>query len=156
MNFNKRIVYLIDNLCNGNKKKFSENTGIPYTTVSEYYSGKKNDPQISFINKILNHYKNVNALWLITGVGEFFNNGVNVDLNSRVGSGVNSGVDSPISSPISSPTKNICLECSKKDGIIEVLREQIADLKADKRELYNILTGGGTAEEQTPYNKQTG
>ena len=70
MNFSDRLTQLIDNQYNGNKKKFSESTRIPYTSVVEYTKGVKKDPKLSLINKIQDSNINVNALWLLTGRGE--------------------------------------------------------------------------------------
>jgi phage repressor protein C with HTH and peptisase S24 domain len=70
MLFNERINLLIGDLYQGNKKKFSQATGIPYTTVVEYSSGKNTDPKMSLLEKILDVHKNVNPSWLLTGSGE--------------------------------------------------------------------------------------
>ena len=63
--FWNRFAYLVDYKCSGNKKKFSELTHIPYTSVVEYYKGKKTDPQISLINKIVNTFEDVDVNWLV-------------------------------------------------------------------------------------------
>ncbi|MCT4638921.1 MAG: hypothetical protein N4A72_14565 [Bacteroidales bacterium] len=141
MDFKTRIRYLIDNLCDGNKKKFSIATEIPYTSVSEYHSGKKTDPKLSLIIKILNTYKNVNALWLITGKGEI------------------EGKDT-MKSTISTTTKQNDSSNDDKDKVIELLLEQITELKQDKEDLKRInnhLLGISNADNQgNKDNESTG
>ena len=69
MSFSDRLTQLIDSQYNRNKKKFSELTGIAYTSVVEYTKGVKKDPKLSLINKIQSSNINVNTLWLLTGEG---------------------------------------------------------------------------------------
>jgi len=66
MSFTDRLSQVIEHQCNGHKKKFSELSGIPYSTLVEYLSGRKKDPKLSMLSKI----KNVNAFWLLYGEGE--------------------------------------------------------------------------------------
>lgn len=61
MDFTSKINYILENQYSGDKKKMSENTGIPYSTLVEYLAGKKQDPKLSLLSKI----KNVNAFWLL-------------------------------------------------------------------------------------------
>jgi hypothetical protein len=67
-NFNDRVLKLIDHYTNGDKKAFSEKTGIKYSTLVEYCSGKKTDPKMSFLSRIVLTYRDVDAFWLITGI----------------------------------------------------------------------------------------
>ena len=78
--FSNRLVQIIDFQTNGNKKKFAELTGIPYSTVVEYAKGIKKDPKLSLLTKI----KNVNADWLLTGNGspDISHAGSNVELDA--------------------------------------------------------------------------
>ena len=62
-----RLLDVIQKATNGDKKEFSRRTQIPYSTLVEYCSGVKNDPKLSFINKILVTF-DVDAFWLITGI----------------------------------------------------------------------------------------
>lgn len=64
--FSVRFSKIIDFQADGNKKKFAEITGIPYSTVVEYSKGIKKDPKLSLLTKI----KNVNAEWLLRGIGD--------------------------------------------------------------------------------------
>jgi phage repressor protein C with HTH and peptisase S24 domain len=69
MDFRERLLELIDIQYDGNKKKFANATGIPYTSVVEYTTGVKKDPKLSLINKIQETVENVNATWLTSGKG---------------------------------------------------------------------------------------
>ena len=54
-----------------NNQKASElamNIGVNRATISHILSGR-NKPSIDFLEKLLNVYPNINANWLITGVG---------------------------------------------------------------------------------------
>ena len=82
--FSKRLEKIIDLQTGGNKKKFAELTNIPYSTLIEYVNGIKKDPKLSLLVKI----KNVNAEWLVYGIGdpEIYNpNDRNYQLDTLLG-----------------------------------------------------------------------
>lgn len=59
-----------------NNQKASElanNIGVNRATISHILSGR-NKPSIDFLEKLLHVYPNINANWLITGVGN-----INID-----------------------------------------------------------------------------
>ena len=65
-----------------NNQKASElamNIGVNRATISHILSGR-NKPSIDFLEKLLHVYPNINANWLITGVGNI--NLEHVDSNS--------------------------------------------------------------------------
>ncbi|MEP3388747.1 MAG: hypothetical protein ABJO02_11195 [Reichenbachiella sp.] len=70
MDFNTRFLQIIDNQCGGNKKKFSELTNIPYTTVIDYANSLVNDPKISLIIKIMDAIPSISLHWLVRGEGQ--------------------------------------------------------------------------------------
>lgn len=59
----KRIIYLIDNYCDGSQQKFVEKTGINKGSVSQYVNGK-NLPSDINIDKIAAAF-NVDPGWLL-------------------------------------------------------------------------------------------
>ena len=64
-----------------NSKKASElasNIGVNRATISHILSGR-NKPSIDFLEKLLNVYPNLNANWLITGVGS-----IHLDLDDDI------------------------------------------------------------------------
>ena len=68
--FSNRLEKVIDLQAGGNKKKYSQISGIPYSTLIEYTKGIKKDPKLSMLVKI----KNVNAEWLVYGIGDPLSN----------------------------------------------------------------------------------
>ena len=48
--------------------KLAENIDVNRATISHILSGR-NKPSIEFLKKLLNNYSDLNANWLITGVG---------------------------------------------------------------------------------------
>lgn len=50
---------------------FADEIGVQRSSVSHILSGR-NNPSFDFIQKILQRYKNLNAEWLIMGVGDIY------------------------------------------------------------------------------------
>ena len=48
--------------------EFADNIGVNRATISHILSGR-NKPSIDFFQKLLSAYSNLNANWLITGIG---------------------------------------------------------------------------------------
>ena len=48
--------------------EFADNIGVNRATISHLLSGR-NKPSIDFLQKLLRAYPNLNANWLITGIG---------------------------------------------------------------------------------------
>ncbi len=66
-------IQLIIKANNESPSSFADKIGIQRSSLSHVISGR-NKPSLDFLSKIINHYPNVNASWLITGVtreGEF-------------------------------------------------------------------------------------
>tara|TARA_B100000927_G_scaffold64336_1_gene50668 strand:+ start:360 stop:662 length:303 start_codon:yes stop_codon:yes gene_type:complete len=55
-------------LNNQKASELAKNIGVNRATISHILSGR-NKPSIDFLEKLLNVYPNINANWLITGVG---------------------------------------------------------------------------------------
>jgi len=51
----------------------ADNIGVNRATISHILSGR-NKPSIDFLEKLLNTYPNINANWLISGIGYMQNN----------------------------------------------------------------------------------
>lgn len=65
---NERIRAVL-NYSEMNKKKFSEKLGIAASTVGDVILNKKG-PGVSFIQRIVESFPEINALWLICGKGD--------------------------------------------------------------------------------------
>jgi transcriptional regulator with XRE-family HTH domain len=132
MTFSEKIQYLVENLSDGKIISFSRETGISYTTLQEYYHGKKKNPQLSFINKILDRYDNVNALWLIRNEENPF-----------------LPVEKPDTAPdVKGINPNLLLrelmkvkkeEIDSLKEFIQSLQQEIIELREDKTQLKNLL-----------------
>ena len=150
MAFTERFAYLVEELTNGNMSEFSKRTGISYTSVNEHYKGIKTNPKISFLNKLINSFENINTEWLVTGKGQPFNVGVH---NTRLsykelkeGNQVNHKDLSNIQEENSGYNINECPLCVEKNkrlkdlsDIIKNLNTIIDDLKDDKAYLKKRL-----------------
>tara|TARA_B100000900_G_C20566480_1_gene711349 strand:+ start:39 stop:341 length:303 start_codon:yes stop_codon:yes gene_type:complete len=55
-------------LNNQKASELAKNIGVNRATISHILSGR-NKPSIDFLEKLLHVYPNINANWLITGVG---------------------------------------------------------------------------------------
>ncbi|MEO9802938.1 MAG: hypothetical protein ABJF04_06810 [Reichenbachiella sp.] len=73
MPFSGRLTEVIDSQFDGNKRKFSKKTGIPYTSVVEFANGVKSDPKLSFLVKVLEVIGYENIVWLTNGFGKLKN-----------------------------------------------------------------------------------
>ncbi len=81
-------VRLIMQTNNETSSSFADKIGIKRSNLSHVISGR-NKPSLDFLEKIINHYPNVNASWLVTGKtrsGDFEGNDTNVkSFNKEVG-----------------------------------------------------------------------
>lgn len=118
---NERILSLIE-LKNLNKSSFCSKVEIKPQTLHNIISGRKTKPSFDVLKKILEHFSDVNAEWLIKGKGEPFFNITNKNMHL------------------------VCLECNYREyKIIEMEREvyklerQIQELTKDKEELKEVL-----------------
>lgn len=66
-------IQLIIKVNNEAPSSFADKIGVKRSNLSHVLSGR-NNPSLDFLAKIITHYPNVNASWLITGItrdGEF-------------------------------------------------------------------------------------
>lgn len=70
LNINERILYIIDNKVNSNKKKFAEMIGFAPQVVSNIVSGRKSKPSFDVLNAIKTSFDDLDSNWLLTGEGE--------------------------------------------------------------------------------------
>lgn len=57
-----------------NQYTLSKEINFSYSTINKYFNKKSNTIDFEFIHKILTHYKDINANWLVYGAGEMFIN----------------------------------------------------------------------------------
>ncbi len=68
---NQRLKFLIEHLSTS-VRAFSEAIGDSYSNTQNYIGSRQLAPKHEYIAKVLNHFSNVNARWLLTGEGEPF------------------------------------------------------------------------------------
>lgn len=71
---NQRLKFLVDNLAK-TAKDFSAAIEESPTNTSNYTGKRQTEPRAEYLSKVLFHFGNVNARWLMTGEGEAFTSG---------------------------------------------------------------------------------
>ena len=69
-----RLEELIKHFCEGNKRRFSQMTGVSPTVISNMTGGRESYPSFDVIQRILSTYSNVNPDWFIFGTGSMLRN----------------------------------------------------------------------------------
>lgn len=70
LNINDRILYIIENQFNGNKKKFAEKIGFAPQVISNIVSGRKSKPSYDVLEAIITSFVYISPEWLLTGNGD--------------------------------------------------------------------------------------
>lgn len=68
---NQRLKFLIERLSTS-VRAFSEAIGDSYSNTQNYIGTRQLAPKHEYLAKVINHYSDVNAQWLLTGQGEPF------------------------------------------------------------------------------------
>lgn len=93
-----------------NVSQFAKAIGQPnHSNITNIIHGKTVNPRFDLIEAILNTYKEVDARWLITGEGEMLNK---------------KQADSSVVAE-----KEVCYDCYRKEGKLEILSQENAELK---------------------------
>lgn len=71
---NDRILYIIENKSNRNKKQFAEMINVAPQVIQNIVSGRRNKPSFDILNAIISTFDDINSEWLITGNGEMLKN----------------------------------------------------------------------------------
>lgn len=71
---NDRILYIIENKANRNKKQFAEMINVAPQVIQNIVSGRRNKPSFDILNAIISTFDDINSEWLITGNGEMLKN----------------------------------------------------------------------------------
>lgn len=74
LNINDRISFIIENQCNGNKKKFAEKIGFAPQVISNIVSGRKSKPSYEVLVAIKSSFVDISSEWLLTGNGKMLVN----------------------------------------------------------------------------------
>ena len=69
LDINDRILFIIENQLNGNKKKFAEKIGFAPQVIANIVSGRKSKPSFDVLSAIKSSFDDINSEWLLTGNG---------------------------------------------------------------------------------------
>lgn len=70
MSNNERVLFIITHYCKGNKAEFARVLGVKPQTVNGWCTRNISS---SVYKQILDKYKNISRMWLLTGEGSIFN-----------------------------------------------------------------------------------
>jgi hypothetical protein len=68
---NQRLKFLVESLSTS-VRAFSEAIGDSSSNTNNYIGSRQTEPKPEYLAKVINHFSNVDAHWLLTGVGEPF------------------------------------------------------------------------------------
>lgn len=154
---NQRVKFLIDALSDS-VRAFSITIGEKLTNTSNYATGR-NKPSAEFLERIVIHFKNVNAQWLLTGEGDPFKEGTTPTQHQTTISGKKNTVAVAGTNNGTATTNNYNLaDCEKeRDAFkaqldkalreIELLTGQLkmqATIIEGKDQMLDLLRGGFT------------
>lgn len=139
---NDRILYIIENKANKNKKQFAEMINVAPQVIQNIVSGRRNKPSFDILNAIISTFDDINSEWLITGNGEMFKN---IDTITQTTTGNNNiSIGKGNNNSVSSSTENNTIKQLQKE--LEDCKNQLEDYKkmlsekdAQINKLLNIL-----------------
>ena len=139
---NDRILYIIENKANKNKKQFAEMINVAPQVIQNIVSGRRNKPSFDILNAIISTFDDINSEWLITGNGEMFKN---IDTITQTTTGNNNiSIGKGNNNSVSSSTENNTINQLQKE--LEDCKNQLEDYKkmlsekdAQINKLLNIL-----------------
>lgn len=108
-NINDRILYIIENQCNGNQKKFADLIKFSPQVVGNIVSGRKSKPSFDVLYSILSSFVDIDSDWLILGKGEMLK------------SEIKSAIDAP------NPIRDKLI--ARQDQLIEKLEKENKELQ---------------------------
>lgn len=123
-NINERILYIIENQCDNNQKKFANLIGFAPQVVYNIVSGRKSKPSFDVLNAIISSFVDIDSEWLLTGNGSMFKRKEN----------------NIVAEPVTSNRKT-------KDALYEIQRVPVFNLEATMG-LVPLVNGDGVDEEK--------
>lgn len=150
---NQRLKFLVENLSTS-VRAFSEAIGDSSSNTNNYIGSRQTEPKPEYLAKVINHFSNVNAHWLLSGNGDPFigeipqvTNTTTTRIKKVTGGAVHSGTGNQL----------ITLEACQQE--LELTKRNVADLQKEneflrtqlqmqdtiikgKDELLEVLRGG--------------
>ena len=139
---NDRILYIIENKANKNKKQFAEMINVAPQVIQNIVSGRRNKPSFDILNAIISTFDDINSEWLITGNGEMFKN-INTITQTTTGNN-NISIGKGNNNSVSSSTENNTIKQLQKEledckNQLEDYKKMIAEKDNQLNKLLNIL-----------------
>lgn len=142
---NDRILYIIENKANKNKKQFAEMINVAPQVIQNIVSGRRNKPSFDILNAIISTFDDINSEWLITGNGEMFKN-INTitqtttgDNNISIGKGSIKGNNTINSNTGNDTIKQLQKELEDCKNQLEDYKKMLSEKDAQINKLLNIL-----------------
>ena len=142
---NDRILYIIENKANKNKKQFAEMINVAPQVIQNIVSGRRNKPSFYILNAIISTFDDINSEWLITGNGEMFKNIDTItqtttgDNNISIGKGSIKGNNTINSNTGNDTIKQLQKELEDCKNQLEDYKKMLSEKDAQINKLLNIL-----------------
>lgn len=142
---NDRILYIIENKANKNKKQFAEMINVAPQVIQNIVSGRRNKPSFDILNAIISTFDDINSEWLITGNGEMFKNIDTItqtttgDNNISIGKGSIKGNNTINSNTGNDTIKQLQKELEDCKNQLEDYKKMLSEKDAQINKLLNIL-----------------
>ncbi|MDR0830023.1 MAG: hypothetical protein LBN95_07930 [Prevotellaceae bacterium] len=137
---NERINYILNVNFNANVAKFSRFLGVSHTTLNNIVANKMNKPSFDSLEKIITKMPNIDANWLLTGVGNMLKSD-----EKSVQSNSNLQHSSQINGNVVGKDIKINSENHHQDGLIEEKERIIRELDIALKEKDQIIKDGSDA-----------
>lgn len=122
---NQRLKFLIEKL-SPSVRAFSEAIGDSSSNTNNYIGSRQTEPKPEYLAKVVNHFREVNAHWLLTGDGEPFKEGSAPTQNQTNISGKKSTVAVAGTNNGTATTNNYNLEdCQRDRDILRAERDSL-------------------------------
>ena len=118
---NQRLKFLIENL-SPSVRAFSEAIGDSSSNTQNYIGAKQTEPKPGYLSKVVNHFSEINAHWLLTGNGEPFLTNSPSSLNQTAISGDGNNVASGKNGKAIQKNYNLS-DCERERDMLRVERD---------------------------------
>jgi hypothetical protein len=139
---NQRIKFLVDTL-SPSARAFSEAIEESPTNTFNYIGGRLVEPRAGYLAKMILHFGNINAHWLLTGEGEPFLSGTPAEANTAASNNKKILRSMVVNNVAGNATQNQGLSASEQAATqreLELLRSQLADKERTIQILLNQLS----------------
>lgn len=123
----ERIIQIIDTKVESTRQ-FALKIGFNYSTLNNYINGRRTSLDPSLLEKISSSFDDIDARWLLTGIGNMILPKQTVSANIVAESGVEYNVSSPFIEQISKLTETVLSQQKTIESLIETNKKAVAHL----------------------------